>query len=130
MQTDNRPLSPHLQIYKQGWTGIPSVLHRGTGIALSAGSLFLVYWLVALAGGPESYQSAQAVFGSLLGRIVLFGFTFALFYHLCAGIRHLFWDAVIGLDIDKAVTSAKLVVGASIALTVLTWLLAFTVGGV
>ncbi|RFA28358.1 succinate dehydrogenase, cytochrome b556 subunit [Alkalilimnicola ehrlichii] len=129
MQTDKRPLSPHLQIYKLGWTGIPSILHRMTGVALTLGSVLLVYWLAAIASGPEAYATAQAIFGSIIGQIILFGFTFALYYHLCNGIRHLIWDAGYGLKIETVLRSARVVAIASVVLTVLTWLLVFIVGG-
>ncbi len=128
MQTDNRPLSPFMH-YRLGWTGYPSILHRITGVVLSVGSIFLVYWLVALASGPDAYATAQALFGSIIGKIVLFGFTFALFYHFCNGIRHLIWDAGVGLELETALRSARVVVAASIVLTLLTWVLYFTVGG-
>src|SRR5690606_12816791 len=112
MQTDNRPLSPFMH-YRRGWTGSPSILHRITGVVLSVGSIFLVYWLVALASGPDAYATAQALFGSIIGKIVLFGFTFALFYHFCNGIRHLIWDAGVGLELETALRSARVVVAAS-----------------
>lgn len=128
MQTDNRPLSPFMH-YKQGWTGIPSILHRITGVVLSVGSLFLVYWLIALATGPAAYETARSLFGSVIGQVGLFVFTFALFYHMCNGIRHLIWDAVIGLELQSALRSARVVIGASVVLTLLTWILYFVVGG-
>lgn len=127
MQTDNRPLSPHIQIYKQGWTGTPSILHRITGAALTVGSLLLVYWLIALASGPEAFATAQGLFGSILGRLILFGFTWALVYHTLAGIRHLVWDAGYGFDVAKAKTMAKTAVYGSIVLTILIWIVAYAV---
>lgn len=122
MQTDNRPLSPHVSVYKQGWTGTPSILHRATGVALSAGSLLLVCWLIALASGPEHFARVQAVFGSVIGKIILFGFSWALLYHTLAGIRHLFWDAGFGFEIEQAKRMAKLVVSGSLGLTILLWI--------
>lgn len=127
MQSDNRPLSPHLQIYKPQWTWIPSILYRASGIALSVGSLLLVYWLIALASGPDAFATAQAVFGSILGQILLFGFTLALMYHLLGGIRHLLWDAGLGFEIKTAELGAKLVVVGSIVLTVLVWIIAYAI---
>ncbi len=121
MSAVNRPLSPHLGIYRKQLTSVLSITHRATGIALAAGLLLLAYWLHALAAGPDAYQSAQALLGSILGRVVLFGFTLALFYHLCNGIRHLFWDAGFGLDIDDVYRSGQAVVVAAILLSVLAW---------
>jgi succinate dehydrogenase / fumarate reductase cytochrome b subunit len=125
MQTDNRPLSPHVQIYKQGWTGTPSILHRITGVALTGGSLLLVYWLIALASGPDAFETAQDIFGSIIGLLILFGFTWALIYHTLAGIRHLFWDVGYGFEVPKAKRMAQLVVFGSIALTILVWIVAY-----
>lgn len=125
MQTDNRPLSPHVQIYKQGWTGGPSILHRITGVALSVGSLLLIYWLIALAGGPESYARANGLFGSALGKLILFGFTWALMYKSLAGIRHLYMDTGAGFEVPKAKATAQMAVFGSIVLTILIWIVAF-----
>lgn len=129
MPSTNRPLSPHLQIYRLPLLALLSITHRGTGVALCAGSVILVYWLVALAGGPDSYASAQAVLSSPFGYLVLFGFTWALLFHLCNGIRHLFWDTGRGLDLPSADASGKLVLVASAVLTVLTWILGFALSG-
>ena len=89
----NRPISPHLQIYRFQLTSVLSILHRITGIALSVGTILLVYWLVAAASGPGAFATAAGLIGSWFGRLLLLGWTFALFFHLCNGIRHLFWDA-------------------------------------
>lgn len=124
MVTDKRPLSPHLQIYKWQWTMMLSILHRGTGLALTVGTLLLVYWLGALAAGPEAYAEAQHVLGSMLGQLALFLWTWSLYYHLCAGIRHLAWDAGYGFDIEVARKSGQAVIWASIILTLLTWIIA------
>ena len=88
-----RPLSPHLQIYKPQLTSILSILHRATGIALSMGSIILVFWVIALTLGDTTYTLYLKVINNWFGKLILFGFTFALFYHLSNGIRHLFWDA-------------------------------------
>jgi succinate dehydrogenase / fumarate reductase cytochrome b subunit len=127
MQSDNRPLSPHLQIYKPQWTWIPSILYRASGGALAVGSLLLVYWLIALASGPDAFATAQAVLGSVIGQIVLFGFTLALMYHLLGGIRHLVWDAGLGFEIETAERWAKLIVAGSIILTILVWIIAYAI---
>tara|TARA_B100000676_G_scaffold312195_1_gene385230 strand:- start:830 stop:1165 length:336 start_codon:yes stop_codon:yes gene_type:complete len=106
-----------------------SITHRITGVALTAGTLILVYWLLALAAGPGAYADATAVFGSVFGQIVLFGFSWALYYHLCNGIRHLVWDIGKGLDLESADSSGVIVLGASVLLTVLTWISAYALGG-
>jgi succinate dehydrogenase / fumarate reductase cytochrome b subunit len=106
-----------------------SITHRATGIALLVGTLVLVYWLLAAASGSEAYASAQQLLGSWFGRIVLLGFSFALFFHLCNGIRHLFWDVGLGFELKTAYASGTAVVIVSIAMTVLAWSLAYTFGG-
>ncbi|WP_299621006.1 succinate dehydrogenase, cytochrome b556 subunit [Pelagibius sp.] len=129
MSSSNRPLSPHLQVYRPQLTSMLSILHRITGVALAVGTLLLVYWLAAAAGGPESFAGAQGLVGSFIGRLFLFGWTFALFYHLCNGIRHLFWDAGYGFEMQTAERSGWLVVGASGALTLLSWILGYVMMG-
>ena len=128
MSTSNRPLSPHLQVYRPQLTSVLSISHRATGVALSVGAVFLVVWLLALAGGPESFASMATVFGSLPGQVVMFLFTLALFYHLCNGIRHLFWDAGHGFELKTVYASGKAVLGVSVGLTVLTWIVALSSG--
>ena len=116
-----RPLSPHLQIYKPQLTSILSILHRATGVALSIGSVILVSWVVALSLGETAYSSYSIIINSWFGKLVLFGFTFGLFYHLSNGIRHLFWDAGYGYDLKVAYTSGTLVIISSLTLTIVTW---------
>lgn len=128
MSSGNRPLSPHLQVYRLQWTMLLSISHRITGVGLAVGTLLLVYWLAAAAAGPESFATAQAIVGSFIGRLFLFGWTFALFYHLCNGIRHLVWDAGYGFELDDAYRSGLAVVGASVALTVSSWILGYALG--
>jgi len=123
MATDKRPLSPHLQVYRPQLTSVLSILHRATGVALSIGTLLIVYWLIAMAAGPEAYKHAQSVFGSMLGQLFMFLWTWALFYHLCNGIRHLFWDAGYGFDMEMVYKSGKTVVTASVILTFLIWII-------
>ena len=120
----NRPLSPHLQIYRWQWTMLYSILHRATGVALGVGTLILVYWLVALSSGPAAFDGAQALVGSVVGRLFLFGWTFALFYHFCNGIRHLVWDTGIGFDLKVAAWTGHMVPVAAGALTMLAWIIA------
>jgi succinate dehydrogenase / fumarate reductase cytochrome b subunit len=125
MTTENRPLSPHLQIYRWQWTMAYSILHRATGIALGVGTLLLVWWLVALATGPEAFADAQAVVGSFFGRLFLFGWTFALFYHLANGLRHLVWDAGYGFDLDVAQKTGHAVPIVAGVLTLVTWIVGY-----
>ena len=125
MATDNRPLSPHLQVYRWQWTMAYSILHRATGVALSVGTLLLVYWLIALATGPEAFETAQALVGSFIGRLALFGWTFAMFYHLANGIRHLAWDSGHGFDLDTAAMTGHAVPIAAAVLTILAWVVGY-----
>ncbi len=106
-----------------------SILHRLTGVALGAGAMLLVYWLAAVAGGPETFDTAQALFGSVPGRLLLFGWTFAFFFHFCNGIRHLFWDAGFGFALPTVYGSGWVVVVASVALTLASWMLGYAMRG-
>jgi len=128
MSTNNRPLSPHLDVYKLPLSALLSILHRGTGAALSVGTIVLVWWLMALAGGEESFQVAQSFMGSILGRLVLFGWSFALFFHMSNGIRHLFWDAGYGFDKQVVEKTSLIVIGFAGSLTILVWIVAFAFG--
>lgn len=121
-----RPLSPHIQIYKPQLTSVLSITHRATGVALAAGALLLVYWLTALAAGAEAFESARALIGSWFGRLVMFGFTLALFFHLGNGIRHLFWDAGKGFELRTAYSSGRAVMVVSVVATILVWILAYS----
>ena len=123
MTPADRPLSPHLQIYKWQLTSVLSILHRGTGLALSFGTLFLVWWLVAAATSDAAFAQAQWFFGSWLGLLMLLGWTFCFFFHLCNGIRHLVWDSGHGFELPDAYRSGWIVVGASLVLTVLAFIL-------
>ena len=125
MENTSRPLSPHLQVYRPQLTSVLSIAHRGTGIFLTLGTLLLVYWLLSIASGPEAYASARAFFGSWFGQLILFAWTFALFYHLCNGIRHLFWDIGFGFELPTVYASGKAVLIGSAGLTLLAWLLAY-----
>ena len=129
MQKPARPLSPHIQVYRWQWTSVLSILHRMSGVALTAGSLLLVYWLAALADGPGAYGHARAVLGSVPGRLVLFGFSAALFFHLANGVRHLFWDAGLGFDLPTAQGSARAVVVLTVVLTFAAWAIAYAMRG-
>lgn len=129
MTTKSRPLSPHLQVYRWQLTMVLSIVHRATGVFLTFGTLLLAYWLLALAAGPEAYARAQAFMGSWIGLVLLFLWTGALFYHLCNGIRHLFWDAGCGYDIPQAYASGRAVVIAAIVLTILSWIIGLGMSG-
>jgi succinate dehydrogenase / fumarate reductase, cytochrome b subunit len=123
----SRPLSPHLDIYRWQWTMALSILHRATGVALTVGTLLLTWWLVSAAIGPAAFAKAQGFIGSGLGLLMLFGWTFALFYHMAAGIRHLVWDAGYSFDLPSAEKGAYIVIGASLVLTVATWVVGLSV---
>jgi len=129
MPSPERPLSPHLQVYRWQLTSVLSILHRASGVALSVGTLLLVYWLIAAAAGPESFATAQGLIGSILGRILLLGWSWALFYHLCNGIRHLFWDAGHGFELKTVYASGWTVVGASVVLTLIAWIAGYAARG-
>ena len=122
----SRPLSPHLQVYDMfQMTSLLSIMGRVTGAAWSVGLVFLVWWLLAAAAGPEAYATAQGWLGSWLGLLVLFGLSAAAWYHTLNGVRHLAWDAGYGFDIPATYRSGRLVVAATAVLTVLTWVVAF-----
>lgn len=117
MPQASRPLSPHLQIYKPQLTSVLSILHRFTGLALTVGTLLLVWWLLAAASGPAAYGQAQAFLGSWFGVLLLAGWAYALFFHLCNGIRHLLWDTGYGFDLATTYATGWVVVAASAGLT-------------
>ncbi len=124
-----RPLSPHIQIYRWPLAMALSIVHRATGIALAVGLLLIVWLLLALANGPESYATARAFCGSWLGQLLLFGWSWALSFHLANGIRHLFWDVGKGYSIQQAKSSGVVVVVFSLVLTALIWACVFATGG-
>lgn len=129
MNTGNRPLSPHIQVYRWQWTMMLSITHRATGIALAVGALLLVCWLLALASGPDAFAGVHGFLGSWIGRLLLFGWTWSLMYHLANGLRHLFWDAGVGLELPAAQASGYAVVVASVALTLAIWVAAYMAAG-
>jgi succinate dehydrogenase / fumarate reductase cytochrome b subunit len=120
-----RPLSPHLQIYRPQMSSVTSILHRVTGLALSTGSLLLVAWLWAAAYSPECFGWMHDFFTSIAGRLLLIGWTAAFYYHLCNGIRHLFWDIGKGFEIHTSTVTGWSVFAATLLLTLLTWGLVF-----
>lgn len=121
MRSADRPLSPHLQIYRWQLTSVLSILHRATGVALGLGGILFVWWLVAAACGPDAYRTVDNFLGSWLGIVLLLGWSAALFYHLCNGIRHLVWDTGRGLDLKSVYTGGWLVVAAATGLTLIAW---------
>ncbi|MDU8911851.1 succinate dehydrogenase, cytochrome b556 subunit [Aestuariicoccus sp. MJ-SS9] len=116
----NRPLSPHLQIYRPQLTSITSILTRITGNALIVAALMIVWWLLAAATSEEYFNFANAVLTSWFGDLVLFLSLWALWYHTLAGIRHLIWDYAVGLDLETAYKLGYAVIGGSVVLTLLT----------
>ena len=117
-----RPLSPHLQVYKPQLTSMLSILHRATGIALSVGALYLVVWVVYASASPATYADFQAFNTSILGRIFLGGWLFCAYYHLCNGIRHLFWDMGYGFELKDTYRSGWIVVAVSLVATIVSWI--------
>lgn len=120
-----RPLSPHLQIYRWSWTMAMSIAHRITGCALYAGTVLIAAWLVAAASGPAAFETARAIAGSILGRLVLFGYSFALLHHMVGGLRHFVWDMGYGYEPETRMNMAKYSVVVSGGLTLLVWILAY-----
>ncbi|MEX0915684.1 MAG: succinate dehydrogenase, cytochrome b556 subunit [Wenzhouxiangellaceae bacterium] len=121
MNTNQRPLSPHLQIYRPQWTSVLSILHRISGVLLSFGTVLMVVWLVALAQGEQAYQAMRAFMSSPVVLLALIGWSLALFYHLLNGIRHLLWDTGTMLELKPARASGWIVVVAALALTAIVW---------
>jgi succinate dehydrogenase / fumarate reductase cytochrome b subunit len=123
--TVQRPLSPHLQVYRWPPTMLASILNRATGVALSMGSLLLVWWVVALASGPEPFDNVESFIRSPLGLLMMLGWTVSLFYHLFSGIRHLVWDQAKLLAKPSLNPGTYVVFGLCIAATALVWLAAY-----
>lgn len=121
MASANRPLSPHLQVYRFQITMLLSILHRIMGTGLVLGALLFTYWISSATYGPEAFATAQALLGSWFGRLVLFGMTFAAYYHLFNGIRHMAWDAGFGYDMPTLRKTGWTVVVVSGSLTLLTF---------
>lgn len=126
MDARTRPRSPDVQIYRPQLTSVLSFSHRVTGIWLTLGSILLVLWLVGVATDGPLDHALGAFFGSWVGRVLLFTWTFALFFHLCNGIRHLAWDLDYGFELRSIYLSGWVVVAASIVLTLVTWAIILT----
>ena len=118
---DKRPMSPHLQIYDLPITAKLSVLHRGTGVVLSIGLILVAIIIASIASGESAWASIRWVVSSWFGYLVLIGFSASLYYHLCNGIRHLFWNIGKGLDLETSKKSAVYVLISTLILTTLTW---------
>ena len=128
-RTVKRPLSPHLQIYRPQITSILSIMNRLTGIAISFGTLLLVWWLVAASIGPEAFARVQSFAGSWFGVLLLFGWTVALFYHFFGGLRHLSWDNGAGFSLEATHASGWAAIAATAVCSVLTWVAVYFVWG-
>lgn len=124
-----RPLSPHLQIYKPMLTMMMSIVHRITGAALYFGMLLLAWWLIAAASGPNAYATFQAFIGSLIGQVILFGYTWALVHHMFGGIRHLIWDTLRGFEPAEREMLALMNLVGSIAVTLILWGFVYLMAG-
>lgn len=124
-----RPLSPNIQIYRPQLTSVLSIANRITGVVLSLGAICMAIWLAAAAMGPRAYGEVQGVVVSWGGRVVLFGFTFAFFMHLCGGIRHLVWDTVHGFELRSIYISGWAVVAGSMVLTLAAWAFSLILAG-
>ena len=120
-----RPLSPHLSVFRLTITMVMSIVHRITGAGLYCGMPFLAWWLVAAASGPDAFATANAFFGSFLGQFILLGFTWALIHHMLGGIRHLVWDAGYGFERQVANRAAWASLVGSVSLTLIVWVVGY-----
>ena len=122
------PLSPHLQVWRWHITMATSILHRATGVALYVGALIAAAWAVSLLRGPQAYGQFKALLGSPLGKVVMFGLTLSLFFHLANGLRHLTWDAGRGLGVKTANATAVVAFAFALAATAAVWWIAAMTG--
>lgn len=123
---NNRPLSPHLQVYKLPLPALLSITHRATGVFLAMGTILLSIWIISLATGANDFQNVKEFIGSFIGRLLLLGWTFSLFFHLLNGIRHLYWDMAKGLELKSVYTSGYITMAVSAALTLLAWIIGYS----
>lgn len=123
-----RPLSPHVQVWRWHATMATSILHRASGVALYGGGMILAGWALALAAGPDAYDAFRSVLGSIPGKVVLFGLTLAVFYHLAKGVQHLIWDTGHGFKVETATLGAIATIAFSIVATLATWGIAALTG--
>jgi succinate dehydrogenase / fumarate reductase cytochrome b subunit len=126
-EAPSRPLSPHIQIYKWTLPFLMSGFHRVTGAVLYFGFVLVAWWLVAAASGPSAYANVQWFFGTFIGRLVLFGYTWALIHHTLGGIRHLIWDTIHGFSLNEIQWLARATIAGSIILTLLVWIIGYLV---
>jgi succinate dehydrogenase / fumarate reductase, cytochrome b subunit len=124
-----RPISPHLQIYRLTVTMVMSGLHRLSGMALYFGSLLLAWWLIAVASGPNAYATVQWLMGTLIGRLALLGYSWALIHHALGGVRHLIWDTIHGLEPNEREWLARATIVGSLGLTAILWIIGYMIGG-
>ncbi len=124
MSNHDRPLSPHISIYRWPITMALSILHRASGIALSVGFIVLVAWLFDAAAGPDAYAVFLSIMDTVFGKLLLIAWSLAFFYHLSNGLRHLLWDTGVGLEKEQANRSSWMVLAATIVLTAGFWWLA------
>ena len=123
-----RPLSPHLQVWRWHITMAGSILTRATGVALYVGALILAGWAVSLASGPDSSSVYMGLLGTPLGKLVMLGMTFSIFYHLAAGVRHRFWDAGKGFEPKTADMTGAAAIAFAVVATLVTWIIAAKTG--
>lgn len=126
MNPAHRPVSPHLQIYRPQITSVLSIAHRGTGVFLSLGLLLIPCWLFAVLAGPQQYAAWQAHLGAWYGQLMLAAFAFSFFYHLCNGVRHLFWDAGLGFSLPVVYRSGYATLIVALILTLLSIAIAWS----
>jgi len=124
-----RPLSPHLQVYRPTLNMVLSVFHRGTGIVLALSTPLLVYWLLTLAAGPQAYAELQDCLSHWILKIVLLGYVFSMSYHLCNGVRHLFWDVGRGYENEEVQRSGIIAIAVATVLTLSIYVMALSTGG-
>jgi succinate dehydrogenase / fumarate reductase, cytochrome b subunit len=124
-----RPISPHISIYKPMLTMMMSIVHRATGMALYFGTVLLVWWLVAAASGANAYAKVQWFMGTLIGQVILFGYTWALVHHMFGGIRHFIWDTGYGFGPNEREWLVRAGLAGSIAATIILWVVGYAVMG-
>lgn len=125
--TQNRPLSPHLQIYKPIPTMVMSIVHRITGCALYFGTVLVAWWLIAAATGQGYFELVNWIMGTIIGRLVLFGYTWALLHHMLGGLRHFMWDLGYGFGKEFSTKLAKATLVGSLCLTALVWIIGIAI---
>lgn len=128
-KTVDRPLSPHLQVWKWHVTMATSIFHRVTGVGNAIGGVLFCWWIMAAASGEDAYAIFQGFMGTIIGQLILFGFTVSLSYHLLNGIRHLVWDTGAGFSLSVSRNSGLMVFGGTAVLTGLIWALGYAMGG-